>query len=511
MTSTGAEGRRRPGRVAAAAFFLALALALLPVADLSVGAHDPWDELRRMGAGLLSPDFSPLATLVHAATLTLAFAFCGVAAGAGAGFALAPFYRFAPVRLLGVALRSIHELFWAVLLLQVTGLSATTGILAIALPYAGIFAKVFSEYLDETDPRAAAAMPPRADLVSVHFFARLPLALTEMRVYLLYRLECGLRSSAVLGFVGLPTLGFQLDTFLRQSLYGGVGAILLIYYALIGTMRFWMRRRLAFFYLFASVVVMARLATPPMAEGALFRFLTSDIVPAPLRNGDLSSAETWGHLSDWLHSLFMTQAFPGLLATVVVAQLALVVTGFIALLGFPLIVRAVAGRLGAWAGHAGLVVIRSTPEYMLAYMALQVFGPSMLPAVIALGLHNGAIVAHLLGRQSAGLVQNLRPDAPRGLLLYAYELLPRIYGSFLALCLYRWEIILRESAIVGLLGITTLGFYVDGAIQELRIDRAVMLLLVATLATLGVDILSRRLRAALGVSALKTRKDAELN
>ncbi len=172
--------RPRIGRVGTALAFVALALILLPVADLRVAGHDPWAVLARMGQGLLAPDFSALNRLTYTAALTIAFAVCGVAAGATAGFLLAPLYRFAPIRAFCIAIRSIHELFWAILLLQVTGLSATTGILAISIPYAGIFAKVFSEYLDEADPRPAQAMPPGADLISVHFFARLQLALREM-------------------------------------------------------------------------------------------------------------------------------------------------------------------------------------------------------------------------------------------------------------------------------------------------------------------------------------------
>lgn len=505
FTATAERALPRLGRVGTAAAFVALALVLLPVADFRLAGHDPWAELGRMGAGLLSPDFSAIGNLSYAAVLTVSFAVCGVAAGAIAGFVLAPFYRFGAVRLACIAVRSIHELFWAILLLQVTGLSATTGILAISIPYAGIFAKVFSEYLDEADPRPAAAMPPLADVISVHFFARLPLALREIRIYVLYRLECGLRSSAVLGFVGLPTLGFELDTFFKQGMYGAVAAVLIIYYVLIATIRLWMRWPLAPFYLAISIGFLATLHTPPMASGALIRFLTSDIVPSPLRNGDLSDPATWERFWSWLHNLIVNQALPGLTATMIVAQIALVVAGFVALIGFPLIVRALSGRVGAVFGHVWLVVGRSTPEYMLAYILLQVFGPSMLPAVLALGLHNGAIIAHLLGRQSEGIHEGLRADAPRGLNLYAFELLPRVYGSFLALCFYRWEIIVRESAIVGLLGIATLGFYVGAAIQEIRVDRAVVLLLVTMLATVAIDVISRRLRAALGIESLAAK------
>ena len=56
-------------------------------------------------------------------------------------------------------------------------------------------------------------MPSGTGALSSFVFVRLPDVWAHFRVYALYRLECGLRSSAVLGFVGLPTLGFHLESY----------------------------------------------------------------------------------------------------------------------------------------------------------------------------------------------------------------------------------------------------------------------------------------------------------
>lgn len=451
-------------------------------ADLSATRPDPWLTLAAMGRGLLTPDFGDIGGLARATGLTLAFAFCGVAFGAIAGLLLAPFYHLAPVRWLCVSVRAVHELFWALLLLNVTGLSPLTGVLAIGLPYAGIFAKVFAEYMEE----APDAIPPGVGATVAMLWSRLPGCLPQMRTYTLYRLECGLRSSAVLGFVGLPTLGFQLETYFRQAEYGAAAACLMIFLALVLPMRWWMIWRLAPLYLLVSVTTLAWVSHPPMGEGAVMRFLR-DVVPAPLRTGT-----EW---SVWLERVFLEQALPGSVATLVTAQLALAGAAVLAVLAFPVIVPRVVGRAGSWVGHGVLVVLRSLPEYMLAFVFLQVFGLSLLPAVLALALHNGAIIAHLMGRQAEGVP--LRPDAPHGLTLAGWDLFPRLSGNFVALCLYRWEIIVRESAIVGLLGIGTLGFYIQTNVQELRLDRVLGLLLVTIVITLVIDATSRRLRAAM--------------
>ena len=166
--------------------------------------------------------------------------------------------------------------------------------------------------------------------------------------------------------------------------------------------------------------------------------------------------------------------------------------GILALLLFPLVSRQFVGRIGQPAGRVLLVVVRSTPEYMLAYVLLQLFGPSMLPAIIALAVHNGAIVGYLMGRHADAL--DYRADAPRGLNLYAYDTTPRLFGQFLAYSLYRWEIIVRESAIFGILGVATLGYYVDAAISELRFDVAIVLILATVGLCALIDVLSRWLR-----------------
>ena len=65
------------------------------------------------------------------------------------------------------------------------------------------------------------------------------------------------------------------------------------------------------------------------------------------------------------------------------------------------------------------------------------------------------------------------------------------------LLFYRWEVIFRETAILGILGIATLGFYIDSAIQDIRFDRALVLILITGLINLLIDAASRRIRAGL--------------
>src|SRR5262249_47230385 len=265
----------------------------------------------------------------------------------------------------------------------------------------------------------------------------------------------------------------------------------------------WARPSTVPFLIIASVLVLPEAIGGASTLANLVRFLTHDIIPTPLRNADLLAAATWGNFSAWLSPIITKQTLPGVIHTLLLSPVPLVAMGLIALVLFPFICRRFAGRLGQPLGRVALVVVRSTPEYMLVYVLLQLLGPSMLPAIIALSLHNGAIVGYLMGRHAD--VLDYRADAPRGLNLYCYETVPRLYGQFLAYALYRWEIILRESAIFGILGVTTLGYYIDAAISEFKLDVAVLLILVTALLSMAVDAFSRGLRRRLRIDTMPTR------
>ena len=469
--------------------FLAAGLLALAAADLGVTVLHPGIELARLLAGVLHPDV--LAVGLRGVVLTMAFAVLGVSSGALAGFGLAlVFHR---VRYFCAAIRSVHELFWALLLMQVLGPSPAAGLLAIAIPYAGIFGKVFAEMIEEADLAADRVLPPGTGRLSRFAYARAPVLARPIGNYLLYRLECGLRSTLVLGFIGLPTMGFELESYFRQGHYAQAAGFVLVFYALIGTRRLWARPVTLPFLILGAVAALAWLA-PPVLGGsawtALGRFLFHDIIPRPFRPGG-------GAFLPWLWAILRDQAMPGLVNTLVLSQLAMIGMAVLALALFPLVAARFTGRLGRPLGRVLLVVLRSTPEYMAAYVLLQLLGPSMLPAVIALTVHNGGVLAFLMGRQVDDVV--LRPDAPRGLDLYCWEVLPRLYGQFLAYVLYRWEIIVRESAIFGILGVRTLGFHVDAAIQELHLDVAVVLIIVTGALSMLIDAASRTLRRRLRV------------
>lgn len=155
---------------------------------------------------------------------------------------------YAAARVAITGMRSVHEVLWAVLFLAAFGMTEVAAVIAIAIPYSGTLAKVFSELIDETPRDASSALKEvGASSMQVYCFALLPRALPDMIAYAFYRFECALRSAAVLGFFGFATLGLEIRQSFSSSNYGEVWTFLYVLILMIVAFEAWsgaIRRRL---------------------------------------------------------------------------------------------------------------------------------------------------------------------------------------------------------------------------------------------------------------------------
>lgn len=483
--------------------FLFIALLALIAADISVSTLDPWLELRRIGVGLVTPDFFSLPEFGEALFHTVSFALIGIALAVIFGSVLSLFFEYAPVRLFCAFIRAIHELFWAFIFMPITGLNSLCGILAIAIPYAGIFAKVYAEIRQESDHRPTQALPEGTLRISGFLYTTLPIIYRDLKNYTSYRFECALRSSAILGFIGLPTLGYHLETAFREGMYSEAAALLYSFYLLILSIRLWARPGFIVVPLVAAFVFTSWDVS--LSPANIVRFFTYDILPWPMRaEGFYAGTQTvslpLSEIVRWAADIFRTEALPGIWNTVLLTQLALVCTAVFTLVSFGFASRQFFTRKVTGPAHVLLVVLRTTPEYILAYIFLTLWGPSMLPAICALFLHNGAILSYLTASNVNHLELPFDSSSSR-VNRYLYEVLPRSYGQFLAFLFYRWEVIMRESAILGILGIATLGHHIDSAITRDHLDTALLLIVIAAILNMVIDSLSQVIRKRLHISA----------
>src|SRR3990167_1867174 len=138
------------------------------------------------------------------------------------------------VRWLLIVLRSVPELVWALVFVRVVGLGPTAGVLAIALTYGGMLGKVYGEILESGETDATQNLLRNgAGRLQAFFYGLLPASAAELTSYTVYRWECAIRSSVVLGFVGAGGLGQQMDNSMKMFNGGEVATMLLVFMALV--------------------------------------------------------------------------------------------------------------------------------------------------------------------------------------------------------------------------------------------------------------------------------------
>ncbi|QGZ43326.1 phosphonate transport system permease protein [Pseudoduganella flava] len=152
------------------------------------------------------------------------------------------------VRWLLVLLRSVPELVWALLFVRIIGLGPTAGVLAIALTYCGMLGKVYAEILESSERHASDTLLANgSSRLAALLYGALPESASELVSYTVYRWECAIRGSVVMGFVGAGGLGQRMDESMKMLAGGEVATILLVFVLLVAGADFvskQLRRRL---------------------------------------------------------------------------------------------------------------------------------------------------------------------------------------------------------------------------------------------------------------------------
>lgn len=250
-----AARRRLVGGLAA----LAIAWPLLQLSEFHPSALFGPGQLQVIGGflgGFLPPATAPdfLALLAKATLETLAMATAGTALAFLIGAPLAfvttralSVSRIGPgpgrvrgaalrqfARSLLMVLRAIPEIVWALIFVRALGLGPAAGVLALAITYGGMLGKVYAEVLESTDTAPARALlESGSGRLSTLFYALLPNCAQELTSYTVYRWECAVRASVVMGFVGAGGLGQLMDQSMKMLNGGEASSILGVFLVLV--------------------------------------------------------------------------------------------------------------------------------------------------------------------------------------------------------------------------------------------------------------------------------------
>ncbi|WP_299492594.1 ABC transporter permease subunit [Acaryochloris sp. IP29b_bin.137] len=500
-------------------------------------------------------------TTGHAVLTTLAYAIGGTGLSLIVGFISSVFLSDVGRQALGVhawigqtlriALvipRAIHEMLWGLLLINLWGLDPLTAIAAITIPYSAIVAKVFSDILDDA-PRQPLQGILHSGGQGIHslLYGLLPAASKNLLSYSFYRFECSLRSATTLGIIGVGGLGHEIFLSLQSLRYHQVWTFIYALIALNGLVD-WMSAKVRQhldcpnrinlhlknttqnkqIYFSRSLLgdqalpaLQSNLPTFGMVMGILIGSLVWSYTYISPDLTKLISSNTWYNIQQLVQGLRITPPsffeYVGVsLETLSMSLLAIIAAGCGGILfswgtaSYSFLpgglfgqntLRQVCARAFAIVLRTVLLLCRSIPAPIWALIILFIVFPGVLPGAIALGIHNLGILGRLMAEVNENLAPHpliaLQAQGASRLTIFLYGVLPMTLPSFTAYSFYRWEVSMRETVIVGLVGAGGLGRLLSEQLSSFDSSGMLWTLSCFVVLSLSVDGISHRIREQL--------------
>ncbi|PZG56661.1 phosphonate ABC transporter, permease protein PhnE [Spongiactinospora gelatinilytica] len=407
-----------------------------------------------------------------------------------------------------VAARAVPDIVLAILFVRLFGLGVVPGILAMGLHSVGMVGKLYADALEQVSDKPREALrsigASRGQQLST---AILPQALPAFIAIGLHRFDINLRHSALLGFVGVTGIGFEMSKAFGALQFGLgiVWAVILLLLCLLSELlsavvrRSLMRmttsaeqralRRLPAllrrrsFYAPAPV----QLSTLPTADRPIFPAWSFDrarrivyaaiavavVLWSLLRSGalDLSLSGglrgflttlglfwppgTAGVAPDLLRALFVTLEIG--LASMLIGALLAIPLGSLA-------ARNVSGHRMIHTTFRGIVLlVRGIPELVLAILFVVIIGLGPVAGALALAIGSigllGKLVADSLEEVDHGPLEALNAVGASRTQIYFTAILPQAARAIIGATLYQLDVNIRYATLLGLVGGGGVGFY----------------------------------------------------
>ncbi len=364
------------------------------------------------------------------------------------------------IRFFLTIIRSIHEVVWGILLMQIYGINYSIGLIAICIPYIAVNSKVYAEQLETIDYKSFESIN---QINATKFSSLLTLIwnpiINTFKNFGLYRLECSIRSTVILGLFGIGGIGtsiflsFQTLNFRELWTYLWSLAILIILSRLIFKKINFNKTNKIISIFFVAVFFITILLS--------FSYFLYFVFNNNFENFDsvstlFKSSSDLG-LFDFL-KLILETIILSLLSTGIAISLPPLVIGIFNSNTSKILIRI----------FAFLLRLIPTPVMLLTLLTFN--NPSLSLAALTLGLHNAGITSKLL-------FTNLDSQDKRNYIAmkslgiskktsWLYGLFSQQSKSYLAYCAYRSDIIIRETAIVGVIGSVGLGWQLKESLSS---------------------------------------------
>ncbi|MFC5508328.1 phosphonate ABC transporter, permease protein PhnE [Bosea massiliensis] len=416
--------------------------------------------------------------------------------------------------------RTFHPVIVAILFVKAVGFGALAGVMALVVATLGFIAKLIAEAIEEMSMKPIEALRAAgAPFLSVVTMGVVPQVLPRFIGFAAYQLDSNLRNSALVGLVGGGGIGATLFTAFQRFDYDFVLTIIIaiIVTVMAGEVLSAFMRRIYQDEAPSGIVVETpagrlwrrftplerglRLAFWGLAALALgWSVQTIEVIPEFLYDAPQQTADLFGRMwpVDWAY--FGTTVGTALVETLHTATLGTILAILLATPVALMCARNVApSPIVNALGRFILVSTRSVHTLVWALLFVAVFGPGALAGVMAVAVHSigftGKFLSEAIEEAKAGPIEALRAAGAsrRAILLKGFW--PQVKPAFLAVSLFRWDINVRESAVLGLVGAGGLGVALQASMDNLYWDQVGLVLLVIFAVVVVTEIVTATIRS----------------
>jgi phosphonate transport system permease protein len=431
-------------------------------------------------------------------------------------------------------LRAVPDLVWALLFVAAVGLGPLAGTLALTVGYTGMLGRVYADVFEHVDSRPLEALQSTgATRMQIVLRGVWPQALPHLVAYSLYSFECCMRAAAVLGFVGAGGIGYEISVSMRLFDYGQVLTLLLVFIVLLAAIDAASRHVRAHLVngpggkieTRGKAAVLTPLLSSPRKFGSIlvFPLLVASFPPAGFTLESLGPAGittrlvrfVWQMLPPDLSWTFVSSFGIALLQTIAISLIGTLIG---LALGVVLAVPATStlaflpthspGRIGVtdralrwllfWSARLVLNILRSIPELVWVLICILAVGIGPFAGTLALGLHTAGVLGKLYAETMEEVpnrpLEALRSLGARPLQLLLWAIWPQARPLLSSYTVLRWEMNLRASTILGLVGGGGLGQAIYNNVQLGFYPRLSTLILLIYALVLTSDWIGERLR-----------------
>lgn len=145
-----------------------------------------------------------------------------------------------------------------------------------------------------------------------------------------------------------------------------------------------------------------------------------------------------------------------------------------------------------------VVFTRAVPDLVFALLFVAAVGLGPFPGTLAIAIHSigmlGKLYAEAIEEIDAGQVEALRSTGAHPLQVLAFGVVPQVLPAFIGLTLYRWDINIRSSIVLGLVGAGGIGFELTSSMRLFQYPQVLTLLICIFVIVLIVEQTSSYIR-----------------